>query len=67
MINQRTNGPVNAHLKSAAFTSTHVLNIMVFNHSAVADEALEPFSFFRIINILSICQFPTGFPLQMIF
>ena len=31
---------------------------MVFNPSAGADEALVSFSFFRIINILSICQFP---------
>ena len=40
---------------------------MVFNHSAGADEALGPFSFFRIINIRSICQFPAGFPLQITF
>ena len=32
------------------------LNIMVFSPSAGADEALRPFVF-RIINILSICQF----------
>ena len=37
-INQRTNGPVNAHLS---------LNIMVFNPSAGADEALGRFSFFQ--------------------
>ena len=40
---------------------------MVFNPSVRADEALERFSFFRIINILSICQFPAGFSLQMTF
>ena len=40
---------------------------MVFNPSAGADEALGPFSFFRIINILSICQFPADFPLQITF
>ena len=40
---------------------------MVFNPSVRADEALGPFSFFRIINILSICQFPAGFSLQMTF
>ena len=40
---------------------------MVFKPSAGADEALGPFSFFRIINILSICQFPAGFYLQMTF
>ena len=34
---------------------------MVFNTSVRADEAQGPFSFFRIINILSICQFPAGF------
>ena len=39
----------------------HVLSIMVFNPSAGADEALGPFSFFRIINNLSICEFPAGF------
>ena len=43
------------------------INIMVFNPSAGADEALGPFSFFRIINILSICQFPADFPLQITF
>ena len=37
------------------------LNIMVFSPSAGADEALGSFSFFRIINILSICQFLAGF------
>ena len=37
---------------------------MVFNPSAGADEALGPFSFFRIINILSICQFLAGFSTQ---
>ena len=69
LLNQRTNGPVNAHLRSASY-----LNIMVFNPSEDealgpfwADEALGPFSFFRIINILSICQFPAGFPLQITF
>ena len=40
---------------------------MVFNLSAGADEALGPFPFFRIINILSICQFPADFPLQITF
>ena len=57
LTNQRTNGPVNAHLRF----------IMAFNPSAGADEALGPFSFFRIINILSIPQFPAGFFLQMTF
>ena len=66
-INQRTNGPVNAHLRSAAYTNKTCLNIMVFNPSAGADEALGPFSFFRIINIMSICQLPAGFSLQMTF
>ena len=57
--NQRTNGPVNAHLRSAAYTNKFVF--MVFDHSARADEALGPSSFFRIINILSISQFPAVF------
>ena len=57
IYNQRTNGPVNAHLSL----------LHVFNPSAGADEALGPFSFFRIINILSICQFLAGFSLQMTF
>ena len=64
--NQRTNGPVNAHL-SLLHIPINMLNIMVFNPSAGADEALGPFSFFRIINILSICQFLAGFCLQMTF
>ena len=64
--NQRTNGPVNSHLRSASYTNKH-LNIMVFNPSAGADEDLGPFSFFRIINILSNCQFPADFPLQITF
>ena len=63
-VNQRTHGPVNAHLRSAAYTNKR-LNIMVFNSSAGADETLGLFSFFRIFNILSICQFPAGFSLQM--
>ena len=42
LLNQRTNGPVNAHLRSAAYTNK-CLNIMVFNPSAGADEALGPF------------------------
>ena len=59
--NQRTNDHVNAHLRSAAYTNKTCLNIMVFNPSAGADESLGPFSFFRIIKILSICQFRAGF------
>ena len=64
---------VNAHLRSATYANKH-LNIMVFSPSAAADEALGPFVF-RIINILSICQFLfylfpsndmlTVFPIQM--
>ena len=40
---------------------------MVFNPSAGADEALGPFSFFRIINILFICQLSADFYLQITF
>ena len=50
--NQRTNGPVNAHLRSAVYT-----NVIENSPSKGADEALGPF-FFRIINILSIQVFP---------
>ena len=50
--NQRTNGPVNAHLRSAVYT-----NVIENSPSIGADEALGPF-FFRIINILSIQVFP---------
>ena len=52
-IYQRTNGPVNAHLSLLHIPIT-CLNIMVFNPSAGADEALGSFSFFRIINIRSM-------------
>ena len=51
--NQRTNGPVNAHLRSAVYT-----NVIENSQSIGADEALGPFFFFRIINILSIQVFP---------
>ena len=55
--NQRTNGPVNAHLRSAVYT-----NVIENSPSIGADEALGPFFFFffffRIINILSIQVFP---------
>ena len=50
---QRTNGPVNAHLRSAVYT-----NVIENSPSIGADEALVPFFFFRIINILSIQVFP---------
>ena len=50
--NQRTNGPVNAHLRSAVYT-----NVIENSPSIGADEALGPF-FIRIINILSIQVFP---------
>ena len=43
------------------------LNIMSINPSAGADEALGQFSYFRIINILSICRFPAVVSLQMTF
>ena len=51
--NQRTNGPVNAHLRSAVYT-----NVTENSPSIGADEGLGPFFFFRIINILSIQVFP---------
>ena len=50
---QRTNGPVNAHLRSTVYT-----NVIENSPSIGADEALGPFCFFRIINILSIQVFP---------
>ena len=40
MKNQRTNGPVNAHLRSAVYT-----NVTENSPSIGADEALGPFSF----------------------
>ena len=61
-VNQRTNGPVNAHLRSAAIP-INMFEYYGINPSAGAD---KPF-FFKIINILSICQFPVGFSLQMTF
>ena len=45
---QRTNGPVHAHLRSAVYT-----NVIENSPSIGADEALGP-----IINILSIQVFP---------
>ena len=51
--NKRTNGPVNAHLRSAVYT-----NDIENSPSIGADEALGPFFFIRIINILSIQVFP---------
>ena len=46
---QRTNGRVNAHLRSAVYT-----NVIENSPSLGADEALGPFFFFRIINILGM-------------
>ena len=40
--NQRTNGPVNAHLRSAVYT-----NVIKNSPSIGADEALGPFFFFQ--------------------
>ena len=51
--NKRTNGPVNAHLRSAVYT-----NVIENSPSIGADDALGPFFFLRIINILSIQVFP---------
>ena len=51
--NQRTNGPVNAHLRSAVY-----MNVIENSTSIGADEALGPLFFFRINNILSIQVFP---------
>ena len=59
VLNQRTNGPVNAHLRSAVYT-----NVIENCPSIGADEALGPF-FFRIINILSI-QVLTVYPFKYI-
>ena len=76
LIGKLTRGPmVNAHLRSAAYTNKTCLNIMVFNPSAGADEALGPFSFFQnnqySVNLpISCWLFPsndilTVFPFQM--
>ena len=58
--NQRTNGPVNAHLRSAVYT-----NVIENSPSIGADEALGPFFFFRIINILSVQVFPSNYILTV--
>ena len=42
ILNQRTNGPVNAHLRSAVYT-----NVIENSPSIGADEALGPFFFFQ--------------------
>ena len=39
-LNQRTNGPINAHLRSAVYT-----NVIENSPSIGADEALGPFFF----------------------
>ena len=43
VMNYKTNGPVNAHLRSAVYTNN--LNIMKNSHSKGADETLVPFCF----------------------
>ena len=50
---QRTNGPVNAHLRSVVYTNQR-LNIMENSPRKGGDEALGPFFFPIIINVLSI-------------
>ena len=65
-INQRTNGPVKAHMRYAVYINKYVSNIMENSPSKGADEDVVP-SFLRIINILSICQYPASFSLQMAF
>ena len=56
--NQRTNGPVNAHLRSAVYT-----NVIENSPSIGADEALGPF-FFLQNNQYTV---HTSFSLQMTF
>ena len=57
-INKRTNGPVNAHLRSAVYTND------IENSSSIgADEALGPFFFFQN-NQYTV---HTSFSLQMKF
>ena len=66
--NQRTNGPVNAHLESATYTNIKTMfeycGILRYSPSAGTDEALVSY-FFRIINNSVQLQFPLGFSLQM--
>ena len=70
--NQRTIGPANVHLKSTTCTRiyTNKQNIMVYNPSPGADELPSVVFIFKIINKLSIFQFPsngilTVFPFQI--
>ena len=57
--NQRTNGPENAHLRSAVYT-----NVIENSPSIGADEALGPFFFFFQNNQYTV---HTSFSLQMTF
>ena len=56
-VNQRTYGPVNAHLRSAVYT-----NVIENSPSIGADEAIEPFYFQN--NQYTV---HTSFSLQMTF
>ena len=62
---QRTNGPVNAYLRSVVYTNKHVCIDLLWKKSPSngADDSLVSIFFFIIINIL-ICQFPASLSLQ---
>ena len=62
--NQRTNGPVNAHMRSVVYTNKHVC--IFWKKAPVKGQMIPwcPLFFFIIINILSICKFPASLSLQ---
>ena len=64
ITNQRTNGPVNAHLRSVVYTNKHVY--ILWKEKAPVKGQMIPWGpfFFIIINILSICQNPARLSLQ---
>ena len=70
---QRTNGPVNAHLRSGIYTnklvftsSATTINLFDYYGHIQARDRLTPGVniIFRTINILFICPFPRSFSLQ---
>ena len=62
--NQRTNGPVNAHLRSAIYTKKHagILWYNVYSPSAGAHDALRSYFFQNSVNLPIL---PANFSLQM--
>ena len=63
---QRTNGPINAHLRSATYTNKQCLNIVLYSPSARIDEAPVTGVILFQNNQYSVqLQFHASFSLQM--